>query len=92
MSEIGLCETLVDITRIKKRQMIVFVALFFVVIACLLWLGHLGETPGIDVREMLLWSVITLFFAGVYIAVAVALYVNKMLQKVLRAMQPLAHR
>jgi len=46
----------------------------------------------INVRQMLLWSVITLFFGAVYIAVGLALYVNKMLRKLLKAIdsvQPL---
>jgi RsiW-degrading membrane proteinase PrsW (M82 family) len=85
-------ETLNDVDRIRKRQGVAFVVFFCIVIACLLWLGHLAEIPGNDVRQMLLWSVVTLFFAGVYIALAVALYVNKMLRKVLRAMQPLCER
>lgn len=88
--EIVFRKTLDDVDRIKRRQIIAFAALFCVVSGCMLWLAHLGATPNADVRQMLLWSVITLVFVAGYAALGLALYINKMLRKVLRAIEPLS--
>jgi hypothetical protein len=88
--EIMFHKTLDDVDRIKRRQIVAFAALFCIVGGCLFWLGHLGATPNTDVREMLLWSVITLVFVATYAAMGLALYINKMLRKVLKAIEPLS--
>jgi hypothetical protein len=88
--EITFRKTLDDVDRIKRRQIIAFAALFCVVSGCLFWLGHLGPTPNVDVRQMLLWSVITLVFVATYAAMGLALYINKMFRKVLKAIEPLS--
>lgn len=41
-------------------------------------------------RQMLLWSVITSFLSMVYIALGLALYVNRILRKVLKLIEPVS--
>jgi hypothetical protein len=53
-------KSLVENTRVKRRQMIAFMALLLATMDCLLWIGHLTGRPGTDIRELLLWSVITI--------------------------------
>ena len=88
--EIMFRKTVDDVDRIRRRQIVAFAALFCAVSGCLFWLGHLGATSNTDMREMLLWSVITLVFAATYAAVGLALYINKMLSKVLKVIEPLS--
>ena len=90
--EIGmrLWKTLNDVDRIRKRQTIAFAVLFCIVEACLLWLGRLGAIANTDLRQMLLSAVITVLVGVAYVAMALALFVTKMLRKVLKAIEPLS--
>ena len=61
--------------------------MFCVLAALLVWIGHISERPQTDVRELVVWSVITTVFAVVYGAMALAIYINGQVRRILKAIE-----
>jgi hypothetical protein len=80
-----LCRFLNDVDRIRKRQTIAFVVLVCIMVGLFLWLGHVTQNPGTDVRQVMLVAVFVLFLGMVYVGMAVAMVQSKMTLKVLKA-------
>jgi hypothetical protein len=78
--------------QVKRRQLIAFAALFVATLSSLLWISHLAGRPSTDVRELILWSVIAIFVAICYGAMALAIYINRTAARLLRTMKSVSER
>jgi peptidoglycan/LPS O-acetylase OafA/YrhL len=76
-----------QVDRIRRRQRITFWAMFCALVALLVWIGYIGERPQTDVKEVVVWSVITTVFAVVYGAMALAIYINGQVRRILKAIE-----
>jgi len=83
-------KSLDDVDRLRKRQTVAFVILLCLVMAMLVWLGHISENPAIDVRKVIVFAVCVLFLAMVYVAMAFAMVQSRMTLKVLKAIELLS--
>jgi hypothetical protein len=63
--------------------------LFGFLVTLLVWIGYLSQS-GADVRSLILWSVIAKVFAVVYAAMALAIFINRTAQGILRVIAHLA--
>ena len=83
-------KSLCEVDRLRKRQTLAFLLLFGCLVACLTKLGYMSESTAGDLKQMLLWSVLTIVLAIVYGTMALAIYINKSTtKKILKAMEAL---
>ena len=80
-------KSLVENEQVKRRQVVAFAVLFLGTISVLLWMGQLADQPGTDVREMILWSVIAILVAICYGAMALAIYINRVMARLLKTLK-----
>ena len=72
--------------RVKGRQIAAFGALFIALLA-VLRIGYLGSHPRVDVREMVVWSVIAMVVAITYGVMGLAIYINGTTARLLRTLK-----
>jgi len=83
-------KSLCEVDRLRKRQILVFLILFGCLAASLVKLGYMSGSTMEDLKQMLLWSVLTIVLAVVYGTMALAIYINKSTtKKILKAMEAL---
>jgi hypothetical protein len=83
--------SLMDLDRLRKRQTVAFVLLLGTLVALLIRLGYMSDTATIDLRQMLLWAVMTIIVTVVYGGMALAVHINKSTtRKLLKAIEVLA--
>jgi hypothetical protein len=85
-------KSLDEVDGLRKRQTIVFVILACVMAGMFVWLAYLGANPATDVRKLILFAVLVLFFGMVYVAMAFAMVQSKMTLKVLKAIELLSRQ
>ncbi|MGA1987165.1 MAG: hypothetical protein ABSG72_12940 [Candidatus Sulfotelmatobacter sp.] len=83
-------KSLDEVDGIRKRQTIAFVILVCVMVGMFVWLAYLGANPATDVRKLILFAVLVLFFGMVYVAMALAMVQSKMTLKILKAIELLS--
>jgi polyferredoxin len=83
---------LMENEKIRRRQVIAFAGLFLAVFTSLVWIGHLAGKPATDVRELIVWSVIAVFVAICYGAMALALYINRTALRLLRTLKGISEQ
>jgi hypothetical protein len=79
--------SLAENERIKRRQFAAFALLFLATVCVLLWIGYLGGRPTADVREMVMWSVTAMVVAITFGVMALAIYINRTVARLLRTLQ-----
>jgi hypothetical protein len=84
--------SLMENEKIRRRQLLAFGVLFLAVSASLLWIGYLASKPSTDVRELIVWSVIAIFVAICYGAMALALYINRTALRLLRTLKGISEQ
>jgi hypothetical protein len=84
--------SLLENEQVKRRQLVAFAGLFLVTVGSLLWIGHLAAHATTDLRELVLWSVIAIFVAICYGAMAVAIFVNRTAARLLRTFNGVLER
>jgi multisubunit Na+/H+ antiporter MnhB subunit len=85
-------KSLVENEQVKRRQVVAFAALFLATIGILLWIGHLANQPGTDVRAMVVWSVVAMLFAICYGAMALAIYINRTMARLLGTLRRISEQ
>ena len=75
--------SLAENERIKRRQLAGFAFLFLATMCVLAWIGYLGSRPTADLREMVVWSVIAMVVAITYAVMALAIYINRTVARLL---------
>jgi hypothetical protein len=88
----SLCRVSECVESMRRRQTIAFWVLFCVLVVLFLWLGQMSRNPAAEVREIVLFAVFVLFFAMVYVAMALALVQSKMILMVLKSVELLSRR
>jgi hypothetical protein len=83
-------KSLDEVDGIRKRQTVVFVILSCVMVGMFVWLAYLGANPATDVRKVILFAVLVLFFGMVYVVMAFAMVQSKMTLKILKAIELLS--
>jgi hypothetical protein len=78
--------------RIKRRQFAAFALLFLATLCVLAWIAYLGSRPAADLREMVVWSVIAMVVAITYGVMALAIYINRTVTRLLRTLQSVSEK
>ena len=78
--------SLAENEQIRKRQLAAFGVLFLAMLSVLLWIGHLAGQASTDIRTMVVWVVIATVVTICYGALALALYINRMAARLLKAL------
>jgi hypothetical protein len=76
-----------DICHLQKRQLIGFIALFFGVMICILWLGRVSESHPVDIPKLVVSAMCFVLFSMVYVAMALAWLLSYVTKKVLKAIE-----
>lgn len=84
--------SLAENDRVRRRQLRAFTVLFIVLIAILLWLGHLSSKPGADLREMVMWLAVAMVFSITYGMMALAIYINRSMARLLRVLKTVSEK
>jgi DMSO reductase anchor subunit len=84
--------SLAENERVRQRQLRAFAVLFVALVAILFWLGHLGSKPGADLREMVVWLAIAMVFAITYGMMALAIYINRSMGRLLRVLKMVSEK
>ena len=80
-------KSLDDICHLQKRRFIAFIALFFSVMICVLWLGRVSESHPVDIPNLVVAAMCFVLFSMVYVAIALALLLSYVTKKVLKAIE-----
>lgn len=75
--------------RVRRRQFVVFGALFVALAAILFWVERLAAQPTTDLRELIVWALIATVVAVIYSVMALAIYINRTTARLLRTMAAL---
>ena len=78
--------------RIRNRQLVAFAVLFLALLAILLWIGHLAGEPNTGLRTLALWCVVAMVLAVCYGAMALAIYINRTVARLLRSMEHISRQ
>jgi hypothetical protein len=76
-----------DICHLQKRQLVGFIALFFGVVICILWLGRVSESHPVDITKLVIAAMCFVLSSMVYVAMAFAWLLSCMTRKVLSAIE-----
>lgn len=83
----ALRKSLDDICHLQKRQFVGFIALFFGVTLCILWLGRVSESHPVDIPKLVVAAMCFVLSSMVYVAMAIAWLLSCLTKKVLRAIE-----
>lgn len=84
--------SLAENERVRRRQVVSFAVLFLATMGILIWIGYLGSKPTADVREMVVWSVIAMVVAISYGVMALAIYINRTMARLLRTLKSVSEK
>lgn len=80
-------KSLYDVCRLRKRQFVGFIVLFFAELGCISWLGRVSESHPLDVPKLVLASMFFVLFSLVYVGMANAWLLSFMTTKILKAIE-----
>jgi hypothetical protein len=89
---IAILQCLAENERIKRRQFAAFALLFLATLCVLAWIAYLGRRPAGDLREMVVWSVVAMVVAITYGVMALAIYINRTVARLLRTLQSVSEK
>ena len=86
-NDVALTKLLDQVDRMRMRQRIAFIAVSLALAGMMLWISSVSKRPGTDFKELIVWSVIATVFSVVYGAMALAIYINGQVRRILKAIE-----
>lgn len=78
-------KSLDDVSGLQKRQRVLFVALFFILLICAFWLGRVSESHPVDIQTLVVAAMFFVLVSMVYVATAFAALQLRLTKKILKA-------
>ena len=80
-------KSLDDVSHLQKRGRVTFIVVFFTLLICVLWLGHVSATHPLDIQRLVLASMFFVLVSTFYVGMAFAALQLRMTKKILRAIE-----